>query len=834
MTAWGKTTIRMTGSALLIVLTCGLAVSAAAQPNGKLLTTAVEVRNLSAAEAETALPVRLRGVVTFYDEAVYGRFIADDTAAIYLQEPTNPPPLEAGMLVEVEGVTSAGEFAPIVNPSRITVVGRAPLPDPKPATFQQLATGQEDSQFVQVSGTVRSVRLEETSGYKVLELATGGGRLAVYVKEILLAPPHGLVGSVARVNGVCSTIFNRQRQLFNIRLVVPRATDIQVETPVLEDPFKRPTRPIRSLLQFAPQGSYGSQVKVTGTVSLQQPGTAVYIQNAEDGLSVRTRQATQLEPGDVIEVLGFPAQGNYTPILEDAIYRKLESGPPPTPARVDLDEALKGTYDCRLVRLTARVVDRSSRPGEQSLILSSDDAIFQAHLARPEGEDQLAHIQNGSLVAVTGVCLIDPGSWAAGEEWRAAGLSVLLRSAGDLVLLEAPPWWTLERLLAITGILAAIILAAMTWVAVLRRRVHQQTHIIRNKLEIEEELKERYLDLFENANDMVFTHDLNGRMTSINRAGERLLHKHKAEILAGDLTDLIAPEQREQACKWIRQVLTEPEAPTAEWDFLDAGGRRLRLEVSSRQVDRAGEVVEVEGVARDITQRKRLEREILEISSREQRRIGHDLHDGVCQQLAGISLLTNALADRLEAGHRVNPAEVEKLSALINEANRQTRAVARGLFPVRLEDNGLVSALEELAINASALFNLQCTFQRDEPEPVVEHGIAIHLYYIAQEALANAAKHGQASQVEMELRATDQRWVLRIRDDGVGFSTSFVSRTGMGIRIMHYRARVIGASLDLKSKVGSGTEIQCVFDTGAQRGFPDEDHNRHHPDSGNS
>jgi PAS domain S-box-containing protein len=300
-------------------------------------------------------------------------------------------------------------------------------------------------------------------------------------------------------------------------------------------------------------------------------------------------------------------------------------------------------------------------------------------------------------------------------------------------------------------------------------------------------------------------------MTSINKAGERLLHRSRAQILAGNLVDIISEEQREQAQKWIQQVVSDTEVPAAEWDFLDADGRRLRLEVSSRQVDRAGRVVEVEGIARDITQRKRLEREILDISSREQRRIGHDLHDGVCQQLAGIALLTNTLADRLEAGQPVAPKEAEKISEMINEANRQTRAVARGLFPVRLEDNGLVSALEELANNSTALFRIPCSFECLQPEPVVENSIALHLYYIAQEALVNAAKHGQARQVTVTLQPAGERWALGICDDGVGFSTTYVPRTGMGIRIMHYRARVIGATLDLKSGAGSGTQVTCLF-----------------------
>jgi len=773
------------------------------------------VPRLGADEAQAQLPVRLRAVVTFFDEALYSRFIQDSTAGIYLRESENMPALHPGQWVEVTGVTSPGEYAPVVVPQTVQILGEAPLPTAKPASFQQLASGQEDSQFVEISGIVRSARLDEELGYHLIELATGGGRLAVYVKEIPVAAPEALIDSTVLVRGVCSTVFNRQRQLFDIRLLVPRTADLVVETPASDDPFAIPARSIGSLLQFTPQGSYGRRVKVVGVVTLQQRGAALFIQDEYDGLYVKTRQDTPLSVGDVVEVLGFPAQGVYTPVLEDGRYRKIGSGPIPQPDPVDHDEALKGTHDCRLIRLTARLLDRGQHPGEQSLVLDDGQFIFHAYLDQTGDADTFQELENGSTVSVTGVCLIDPGEWYAGEDWRAASFRMLLRSERDVVVLKSPPWLNLEKLLWMTGILAVVILAVMTWVLVLRRRVQEQTEIIRHKLEVEEELKDRYVDLFENANDMVFTHDLQGRLTSINKAGERLLRRPREDILSLNLVELLVEDQRPPALKWIEQVVADTEVPAAEWDFLDTDGHRIRLEVSSRQVDRAGRVVEVEGIARDITQRKRLEREILETSSREQRRIGHDLHDGVCQQLAGIALLTNTLADRLETGERVDPAEVEKISALINEANRQTRAVARGLFPVRLEDNGLMSALEELANNSRALFKINCTFTCGQPEPVVENSIALHLYYITQEALLNAVKHGQAHTILVTMQPSGTRWSLSIRDDGRGFATNSVPGTGMGLRIMHYRARVIGATLDLKSQPGSGTQVTCLFSPGA-------------------
>jgi signal transduction histidine kinase len=242
-----------------------------------------------------------------------------------------------------------------------------------------------------------------------------------------------------------------------------------------------------------------------------------------------------------------------------------------------------------------------------------------------------------------------------------------------------------------------------------------------------------------------------------------------------------------------------------------ASGDRLKLEISTRLIEQDGKLFEVEGIARDITERKRLEREILEISNREQRRIGHDLHDGVCQQLAGIAFMTSTLADELQEKGVAESIQAERISNLLNQAIDQTRGVARGLFPVRLEQNGLISALEELAVNASELFKMTCRFMAEDAPQTIENGIALHLYYIVLEAVANASKHGHAHNVQITLKSAGDRCELSVHDDGIGFAPNDVAQKGMGIRILHYRARVIGATLSLQSRPGYGTDIRCLF-----------------------
>lgn len=485
--------------------------------NAEELRTVAAIRALTVEQTQQKIPVRLRGVVTFFDENLYSRFLQDDTAGIYFQFPVNiaPPLLAPGQSVEISGAASPGEYAPVVMVSKVTVTGEASLPRAKPVTYEQLASGTEDSQFVEISGIVRSVRKLETSQYFQIEIATGGGRLLVYAKNLPVASPDELLDSTVRVRGVCSTQFNHQRQLIAIRLMVPRPDDLQIQIPAPRDPFAIPARPIGSLLQFTPQESFGHRVKILGTVIYFEPGAEMFLQEGEHGVQVLTSARAPLQVGDQVEVLGFVNQGDYTPLLQDAVYRKISAGPPPPPARLTPDEVLKGDHDCRLIEVSARLIDRTQHGLEQFLILQEGNFIFQASLKRTG--DNFASLPNGSRVAVTGVCRIEPGEWQPGPGWRAKSFSLRLRSPADVALLEAPSWWTLEKVLWIAGGLSFVTLAAFAWVGVLRRQVTERTRELEIQIQ-KRQLAERRREIEQErtrvANDL--HDDLGAGLTEVN------------------------------------------------------------------------------------------------------------------------------------------------------------------------------------------------------------------------------------------------------------------------------------------------------------------------------
>ncbi len=213
----------------------------------------------------------------------------------------------------------------------------------------------------------------------------------------------------------------------------------------------------------------------------------------------------------------------------------------------------------------------------------------------------------------------------------------------------------------------------------------------------------------------------------------------------------------------------------------------------------------------DVTENKRLESAVIEISGREQRSIGQDLHDGLGQHLTGIAFLAKVQEQKLKEKALPEAAEAAKIVHLVNEAIHKTRELARGLVPVLSGPHGLVSALQEWAGEVEDFFRIECCFECDDPFSIRDDDVANQLFRIAQEAVHNAIRHGKAKRITIGLRGADEEGVLTIRDDGLGITLERSGHTGMGLRIMDYRARVIGGSLSIDCADECGTLVACAF-----------------------
>ena len=315
--------------------------------------------------------------------------------------------------------------------------------------------------------------------------------------------------------------------------------------------------------------------------------------------------------------------------------------------------------------------------------------------------------------------------------------------------------------------------------------------------------------------DGIITMNEEGLILSFNKAAERIFGYTADEVVGANIKRLMPEPYRSQHDAYLERYRR-----TGRKRIIGIGrevygkrkdGTTFPLDLAVSELTIGGSRI-FTGILRDITERRRLEQEILRISDLERQRIGQDLHDGLGQMLTGTGLITQSLVRRLEAADSSFAEDAEEIRQLIHEADQYTRTITRGLTPVELDASGLSNALERLASNAERLFGIQCHFESSGDPAVQDNSAATHLYRIAQEAVSNAVKHGKASTVTIHLEAAEDDIRLTVLDDGVGFPDQLdEEKRGMGVHIMGYRARIMGARLDIRRRDGGGTVVQCIL-----------------------
>ncbi len=467
-----------------ILLAGALSGSSWGQPTGQLptLTHADQIRRLSPEQAGQGYPVRVRGVVTM-DAPAPDFVVQDQTAGIYVEgDAAARFPHVLGQLVEIDGLTGPGKFAPVIREQKLRVVGQGVLPKATLFPFRELADGQQDSQWVQVRGIVRSTSIDPASWREMtlaLRVASGGGEFNVRVPISHEQDFSSWVDSDILVEGVCGSLYNINRQLTGILFYVPRVSFIKVEAAA-------PEVPLSALLRFSPGEGERHRVRVRGVVGYQQPGHALFVQSEGKALRVLTEQDLPLEIGDRVDVVGFPAMGESAPILQDAVIHRLGLGQPPEPVEFDIDVPWE-QYDGAVVTTRAKLLNRQASTDGTRFLLQRGDLIFDATLQPGSAEDHLASIPLNSEVRITGICLVRSGGlWRIPQSFR-----MLLRSTQDVRVLKTPSWWNLRHTLWVLGVTAAILFIVMAWVVVLGRRLREQMAVIRQKLRTGAVLEER-------------------------------------------------------------------------------------------------------------------------------------------------------------------------------------------------------------------------------------------------------------------------------------------------------------------------------------------------------
>jgi PAS domain S-box-containing protein len=374
------------------------------------------------------------------------------------------------------------------------------------------------------------------------------------------------------------------------------------------------------------------------------------------------------------------------------------------------------------------------------------------------------------------------------------------------------------------------------------------THFVAVKKDVTDRIKaaralrdseRRLRAVVQTAMDGIITADAAGTIESANPAVERLFGYRAGRLVGKNVSLLIPASERQTKSEGgsrqghVCEYLRIGRGKAASGAVREVIGRRrdgtlFPLELAVNEVKLAGRRMFV-GVMHDVTQRRQLEREVLHVSENEQARIGRDLHDDICQRLLAAALGLQVVETKLGngAGRPEEAADVARIRELLEQTNAQTRDLARGLYPLQLARGGLQAALEEMAALVCAHAGAECDCRCDEGFRPADPAVAVHLYRIAQEAISNALRHGKAKRVEVRLARRRGRTHLSIADDGVGMGAAPPTAEvhgegdgrsvhhGVGIQTMKYRARVIGATLDVRSRAEGGTVVSCSLPDGA-------------------
>jgi signal transduction histidine kinase len=434
-----------------------------------VLTTLDQVQGVSSAEAARQYPVKIRCVMTFVDRY---SFVQDETRGICLQGWGSERAPEFGGYYEIEGVTDPGGYAPMLVPRKVTYLGPGQLPEPGRPSWDQLVSGSQDSQYIEIRGVVTAVR------DNTLEVAVQGGRVPVQVHNADPASLVTLVDAIVRARGCCSTEYNQKRQFTGVILHLHSAAFLSVDEPAPADPFILPAQSIEQLTRFNTQGGVVRRAKVMGVITHRRQD-AFFLTDGTNSMRFFPRFKADLSVGDRVELVGFSDKGYSSAVLREVTTLKRGTRQVPSPAIATPIKLLTGELDAARVCLEAALIKMTTNKTEFVLELLGDDYRFLARLESYHGE--LPPLRPGSVLKLTGTCAGQSAGGRPGD--RLDSFELWLNSPEDVVVLASPPRWGFRDALLLAGFLAVLVVLAMVWISMLRRRVDRRTAELKQEVD---------------------------------------------------------------------------------------------------------------------------------------------------------------------------------------------------------------------------------------------------------------------------------------------------------------------------------------------------------------
>ena len=497
------------GWIILVGIGCWLPVCGADQTAP--LTRITEIRALSPLEAEKAFPVKVRGVVTWVDPAKGGPIVVDDgEAGIWLamevaiankvwagQDP-RPDGWKVGSLLEIDGISDPGGYAPVILPKRITELGVAPLPPARAVNVERLHSGADDAQRVEIRGVIQKVEIPPPAGNRIAFLTLGlGDESCVARVESTAGFDHEriskLVDAEVRMRGVFTPVPNMRGEMIGLRMHVASWDDVDVLSSPRIDPFDAPKVDLDRLLPFSPEGNSRHRKVTQGVVTFSVPDSFFFLQEGITGVKVEGK-GMQVQKGDRVEVAGFVERSRWLASMTGAVIRKQGTAPLPPVLSVTVKQILHpdfwssrrqdriGDCDSRLIRVKGilrRVEQHESKGSALSATLQVEGdlhQVFSAELPSLSEADgaMLQSLKAGSEISLTGACELMFGDRpAAIQTMRPVGFRLWVNSPADIKVLGTPSWWTLRKLGVALAMAVAALLGALIWIRTLQRAVRR-------------------------------------------------------------------------------------------------------------------------------------------------------------------------------------------------------------------------------------------------------------------------------------------------------------------------------------------------------------------------
>lgn len=666
------------------------------------LTTVEQVRWLKPAEANQQYPVKIRGVITFLMTRRGGNVggdLQDGTGGIFVWELWNlkqatASKLKTGDFCEVEGVTSAGDFSPIILCSNLTALGEGQFPEPARPNWNELINGGFDAQWIEIRGIVSSVTNRD------MEIEMKGGHIRATV-------PRGedlqqYVNAVVRVRGTVFVTHDKERHIVGVQINVPDYKFVSIETPAPTDPFSIPLTHVNDLFTYSPNESDFRQMKVAGQIVHLRDGVD-YVMDGTNGMRLISKNTVKAGVGDLVEAVGFPDIDNPfdKPLLtlRDAIVRKTGRMPLPAPIKLSPDNLLNREHDATLVQVKSRLLGLSQYRAEQVLELQTGSQVYRARLNT--AASHILQLRDGSLLQVTGVYAISND--------KSVPFELLLNSPSDIQVLELPSWWTAQHALFVVTSMTVIILLFLIWNGVLRQQV---------------------------------------------------------------------------------------------------GRRTVELSTANQSLKN------------EITERKRAENELVQtrlqhLVEKERTRIARDLHDDLGSRVTRVVLLLDELALQNNLPVAEAPEHPTGISTAAREIIQSLDETVWAVNPHNDTLPHLFNYLSDFAVKFLKVANVRCRldFPIHPPERIISTEERHNLFLAVKEALNNAVRHAQATEVQLRATVNEESLILIVEDDGCGFESSANAAhpSADGLRNMRQRMEEIGGQFDLTGKPKIGTKVTLTF-----------------------